>query len=165
MWQFISFGPLGIHNSQMDYTANQDVILEALESSNLTEGEYFLPRAPLGATSQEQQAVFEQRKGRPWAMLTYHESLEFNQGSNMLRGLVIDIVSVLLLVWILSQMSTPNLVNAIKISVAIGLIGYFTINYLDSIWFETNSIPNLIDAVVQWGLCGAWLGWWLNRGA
>jgi len=45
----------------------------------------------------------------------------------------------------------------------VGLIGYLTIPYLNSIWFETNSIGHLIDAFVSWGLVGIWLGWWLPR--
>ena len=163
MWQFLSFGPLGIHNSQMMYTPQQDQILESLESAGLTEGEYFLPRAPMGATSEDQQALFEQRGGKPWAQISYREKLNFSQGSNMFRGLIIDILSVFLLIWILSNVSVPSMLTSIKVSVAIGLIGYFTINYLDSIWFETSSIPNLVDAIVQWGLCGVWLGWWMNR--
>lgn len=47
---------------------------------------------------------------------------------------------------------------------AIGIIGYLTIPYLYSIWFETNSLGHLVDALVSWGLVGAWLGWWLPRG-
>jgi hypothetical protein len=48
-------------------------------------------------------------------------------------------------------------------SIAVGLIGYFTISYLNSIWFKTESLPDLIDAIVPWALTGGWLGWWLKK--
>lgn len=48
--------------------------------------------------------------------------------------------------------------TAILSSLAVGIIGYLTIPYLNSIWFEGNSIPQLIDTVFQWGICGTWLG-------
>jgi hypothetical protein len=45
----------------------------------------------------------------------------------------------------------------------VGGIGYLTIPYLNSIWFDNNSMGYLIDWLVQWGVVGAWLGWWLTR--
>ena len=163
IWQFLSFALIGIHNNQMAYTGNQDAILKVLEE-NLEEGFYFLPRAPMDASQADQQTMMNESIGKPWAMISYHKSMSNNMGMNMLRGWAIDFISALLLAWLLLKMATLDMKTALLSSLAIGLIGYFTINYLNSVWYETNSIPDLIDAVVQWGLTGAWLGWWLPRG-
>lgn len=104
-----------------------------------------------------------ERIGKPWAMVSYHDSLSNNMGMNMFRGFVIDFISAFLLAWLLMKMANLTFQTSVIASLAIGLIGYFTINYLNSVWFETNSIPDLIDAIVQWGLTGAWMGWWLTK--
>ena len=162
IWQFLSFGPLNLHGSQMEYTPNQDSILQNL-SANLSEGTYFMPRAPHSASTEDQQKLYEENIGQPWAVVSYHEKLEMNRNMNMFRGFVVDVVSVFLLCWILLKFATLDFKTSIMSSIAIGLIGYLTINYLDSIWFLNDSVPDLIDAFVQWGLVGAWLGWWLPR--
>jgi hypothetical protein len=44
------------------------------------------------------------------------------------------------------------------------LIGFIHFPYSTYIWYETRDIrANLLDALVMWGLCGAWLGWWLRK--
>ena len=82
----------------------------------------------------------------------------------MFRGFLIDFLAVLFLCWILMKIPSLDLQTTVIASIGVGLIGYLTISYLNSIWFVTASFPDLVDAVVQWGLCGVWLGWWLVRG-
>ncbi len=163
IWQFLSYGPLNIHVNQMDYTPVQDELLGAFEQANLEPGEYFLPRAPLSATSADQQKMYEQYKGKPYATLQYHAQLEYSMGGNMLRGFVVDFLAVFILSWLLMQFAQLTMYSSILASLGVGLIGYFTINYLDHIWFEVSSLPDLIDAIVPWTLIGIWMGYWLNR--
>lgn len=161
IWQFLSWGVFNLHGSAMQYTANQDAILEALNAANLEEGQYFIPRAPEGASEDEQQLMRTEHEGQPWALVSYHTSLEDRMGFNLLRGFVINLVAAFLLVWLLGKMANPDMKTCLMGSIAVGLIGYFTINYLNAIWFESDTIPYLIDAVVSWGLVGLWLGWWI----
>jgi hypothetical protein len=160
MWQFLSWALLNIHGSEMSYTPNQDAIMEVL-SANLEEGQYYMPRLPDTASNEEQQAAMEAALGKPWAIVSYHASMSNDMGMNMLRGWVIDFVAAFLLCWLLLQMANLDFKTCLLASLAVGLIGYFTIDYLNSIWFDSNSLASLLDAVVQWGICGAWLGWWL----
>ena len=162
-WQFASYGPGNIHGSQMQHLPQQDAILQALADNNVPEGEYFMPRLPLDADQAAADEYMNSNIGKPWAQVMYHHSMENTFGSNLARGFIIDFLSVFFLAWILMQMRDFDFKKAVLTSVAVGLIGYMTISYLDSIWFKSNSIPDLIDTIVQWGLCGAWLGWWLNR--
>jgi glycerol uptake facilitator-like aquaporin len=162
-WQFLSFGPLQIHAAQMDHLPQQEAILEALAANDVKEGNYFLPRMPLSASQEENHEFGMQNQGKPWARISYHHSLNYNFGMNMFRGFVIDFISVFMLIWMLLQFKKLDFKSTLMAALFIGFISYTTTHYLNSVWFEGNSIPDMIDAVVQWGLCGAWLGWWLNR--
>ena len=163
LWQFASWAALNIHGSGMQYTPKQDKILEALAAEGLEEGSYFLPNVPPSASAEEHSAYQKANLGKPWAQISYHKSLNDNMTMNMIRGLIIDILAAFLLVWILMSNKDNNFKHSIMVSLAVGLIGYLTISYLNSIWFESNSIPHLIDTVVSWGLVGCWLGWYLTR--
>jgi len=162
LWQFLSWSVLNVHGSEMQYTDKQDAVLEAL-SQNLKEGSYFLPNLPPGSTAEQQKAYMENATGKPWATVTYHDSMSSNMGMNMFRGFAIDLLAVFLLIWILGKMGNPSFQTILLSSLAVGFIGYLTIPYMNTIWFETSSLGHLIDAVVQWGLVGVWLGWYLNR--
>lgn len=160
LWQFISWGMVNFHKAEQQYTPNQDKILEVL-SENLTEGEYFLPGVPPGTPMEEQQAMQEKMMGKPWATINYHPEFEMNMRMNMLRGFLIDLIAAFFLCWILLKFGNLNFMDAVIAAVMIGLIGYLTITYLNSVWFESNTIGYLIDAIGAWVLVGAWLGWYL----
>jgi hypothetical protein len=162
VWQFLSWSMLNVHGSEMQYTDKQDAVMQAL-SQNLKEGNYFMPNVAPGSTQEQQQAAMEGGIGKPWAMVQYHEALNVSMGMNMFRGIIIDLLAAFLLIWLLMKIPGLNLQTALLSSIAVGFIGYLTIPYLNTIWFETDSIGHLIDAVVQWGLVGAWLGWFLPR--
>lgn len=162
VWQFLSWALVNIHEKEFSYTPNQDKIMQVL-AENLQEGEYLLPTAPPNSTPEQQQAIMESSAGKPWASISYHKSLNTDMGMPMIRAFVIDLLSVFLLVWLLLQFSNLQFRSALLAALAVGIIGYLTIPYLSSIWFEKNSLTYLMDAVVQWGLIGAWLGWWLTK--
>ena len=162
IWQFLSFMLLDLHYSQMAYTPAQDQILEALNEANIEDGEYYMIRAPKGVT-EGQEALTAERMGKPWAMVNYHSSLENNMGMNMFRGFVIDLVAVLILCWILLNFANLDMKTAVLSSVGVAIIGYLVGSYLNSVWYQTNSLPYLIDAIVPWAAIGCWLGWWLKR--
>jgi len=161
-WQFFSWQLLGIHDSQMAYTPNQDKILAALDGQ-LENGTYFLPRTKTTASQDEQTEFNNASIGKPWARISYRKAMNNSMSLNLIRGFVIDFVAAFLLCWLLLQFADLSLVKSIMACLAVGMISFFTTAYLDNIWFESNSIPNLIDSVVQWGIVGAWLGFWLNR--
>jgi hypothetical protein len=162
-WQFISWGPGNFHASAQQYTPNQDSLMADLSKHLSEEGTYFVPRAPETASEEEMQRVMDAGVGKPWAVVSYHKSLEITFGMNLLRGFIIDFLAVLMLIWVLLRMRDLDMKTILTASLFVGLIGYLTISYLDTIWFKTDSIPYLIDTVVSWGLIGGWLVWWLPR--
>jgi hypothetical protein len=165
IWQFLSWAAIPIHKDAYGYTLNQDKIMEALNQNLTEEGTYMLPMPPPGSSAAEQEAVMKNAEGKPWAHVSYHKSMNTAMGMNMFRGFVIDLLAAWLLVWLLMQSANLSMGTAVQTSLAVGIIGYLTIPYLNSIWFETGSMSHLIDAIGQWGIVGVWLGWWLPRRA
>jgi len=157
IWQFLSWAALNLHASQMEYTPKQTEILEYL-SNNLEEGEYFLPTVPKGATSEQMTALQENAIGKPWAKIQMNDTFDANMGMNMFRGFVVNVLSAFLLCWILMKIPNRNFVTILLSSLFVGLISYMNTSYINSIWFETNSIPDLLDAVASWGIVGLALG-------
>jgi Flp pilus assembly protein TadB len=163
IWQFLSFAAINFHKAESKYTPNQDKIIEAL-AQNLTEdGQYFLPQAPPGSTSEQQKAVMENSMGKPWATINYHASMDMSMGGNMARAFLIDLIAAFLLTWLLLKLQVLTFQTALFSSLAVGFMAYLTIPYLSSIWYETSSVGYLIDVVGEWGLIGVWLGWWLTK--
>lgn len=163
IWQFLSWSLLGVHNSEYTYSPNQDKIMEALNQNLTEEGAYMMPGVPPGTSHKEAEESMKAHLGKPWASITYHKSMEFNMGMNMVRAYAADFLAVWLLTWMLLQFASLSMSRVLLSSIAVGGIGYLTISYLNSIWFETHTLGHLIDAVAAWGLVGAWLGWWLMR--
>lgn len=161
MWQFLSWSLLGIHSSQMAYTDKQDAVLTALADIGLEEGAYLMPNVAPGG---DEQAVRDAMPGKPWARVSYFKAYDQNMGLNMFRGWLISFVSVFLLGWIISSLPNVNIQVAVIVALSVGLIGWMNVTYQESIWFETNSLPQLLDVFVQWGVIGTWLGYYLPKG-
>ncbi len=163
VWQFLSWTMLNLHGSGQKYTANQDSILNYLGTQLQEEGTYFLPTYAPGASQEDQQKLMETMAGKPWAQISYHKSMNTAMGMNMVRGFLVDVFAVMLLIWLLSKIPGLTFQTAITSSIVVGVIGYLTTEYTNSIWFENNSVPDLIDAIVSWAICGTWLGYWLRK--
>ncbi len=159
LWQFLSWSMLNIHSSMQTYTPKQDEVLKYL-NENLDEGFYFMPNTPPG---QDAAQTMEAYAGKPWAQVYFHKAMNYNMGANMIRGFIVDIFAVYLLIWVLLRMGNADFKTILLSSLAVGFIGYLSNTYINSVWFETKTIGDLIDSVVAWGLVGSWLGWWLKR--
>jgi hypothetical protein len=163
-WQFLSWGISGLHSSEMQYTLKQDSIMKVL-SENLDEGHYFLPNVPPGSGEAEYEQYKKDYENKPWAMVSYHKSMKTDMTMNMIRAFVADIFAVLVLIWLLVKIPDLTFSRTILTAIGVGFVGYLSVTYLNSIWFETPAWAALLDVVASWGLVGAWLGWWLRRGA
>ena len=162
IWQFLSWGPLQVHGAEMEYTDKQDQVMQALNDAGLEEGSYFMPNVPPDKMA-EREEIMAEHLGKPWATIQYHKSLDMSMGMNMIRGFLIDLVSVFLLIWVLMKFEKNDFRTTLLAALAVGVIGYLTIPYLETVWFKVNNMGHLIDAVVGWGLVGSFLGWYLNR--
>lgn len=163
IYSFLSWAILNIHGSTTKYTPAQDEILALLSSKITEDGSYMLPMAPPGSTPEEQQAIQEGMSGKPWATISYHKAMNTSMVMNMGRGLLVDILIAMATLWLIYKMRDINFKSAYTFCLSIGILAYLAFPYGFSIWFETNTIPDLIDALISWSLLGVWLGFWAPR--
>lgn len=163
-WQFLSWTVLNLHGNAHQYTPKQDAILQALSTQLDKDGGYIMPSLPPGSTSEQHEALMESAKGKPWAVVTYHQAQTANMGMNMLRGLIVDILMVAFLCTIISRMNALNFTAILISSLFVGMIVFLNVPYTYHIWFQTfDLLAYFIDMLVGWGLCGIWLGWYYGR--
>lgn len=166
LWQFISWAALNLHHASQEYTAKQDSILSYLNSQFTEDGSYLLPNYPPGQSREEMEKQMESNKGKPWAQIQYHKAMNIDMGMNILRGFLADIIMVALLCWILMKLSAPNFSRIFTVCLLTGIIVFINSPYTIHIWYPKADIwMHFADAIVGWGLCGIWLGWWLGRKA
>ena len=101
-----------LHRPTSQHTVNQDSILTCL-AKNIEPGFYFIPNTPPGVSSEEQQKFMESQAGKPWAQVYYHKSFNTSMSGNMIRGLLVNIVTIFLLCWILLQCKERNLKDTV----------------------------------------------------
>jgi hypothetical protein len=166
-WQFISFGLANFHGPAQAYTDKQDAIMGFLKNQGIKEGGYLMPSAPSTASRAEAEAAMKASDGKPWARIEYHNEAGNNINAmmmNMVRGLLVNIVIVLLFCWIIGKMGAPRFGTILAASVCVGLIGFLNQPYTGFIWYKTFDIwAYFFDAIIAWGLTGLWLAWWLRR--
>ena len=162
-WQTLSWTVLNLHSASEGYTPKQDSILAFLNAQFSEDGSYMLPGYPQGTSREEMDKTMGSREGKPWAQIQYHKVLKVNMGMNILRGLLVDIVIVGLLCWVLMKMRDPGFTRILLTCLITGVIVFLNSPYTVSIWFPKADInAHFTDALLSWGLCGIWLGWYLR---
>jgi hypothetical protein len=165
LWQTLSHTALNLHAAQEQYTPRHAVILQMLTDSLGTEGMYYLPGVPPGTTMEEMEQMQTAMAGKPWAQINYHTSLDVDMTGNILRGLGVNIVIALVLVWLLGQVRNLSFGTALLASLAVGFMAFSFHPYPGYIWYKTPGISmDLLDSLAAFGLAGIWLGWYLPRG-
>lgn len=166
LWQFLSWTVLQTHIGEAKYTAVQDSVLNYLNSTFKESGMYMLPTVSKGTSMSEAQKMGELWDGKPWATVIYNKAFKHEMTRPMIRGFLVDMVMVLLLIYILTSGGTPGGFRIFTSSIAVGLFTFLVGPYTTHNWFQTPTeayTGHLIDALVAWGVCGIWLGWWLNK--
>jgi len=165
LWQFLSWTILPIHSGEAKYTPAEKEILKSL--SGLKAGMYMLPTAPPEASSMDDhKKLAKEMDGKPWATVIYRTEYKNDMVRPMIRGFLVDVFLVFLLIYILTRGGTPTPIRVFAGSVALGFFTFLVGPYTMHNWFQTPAetyTGHLIDGFVAWGLCGLWLGWWLNR--
>lgn len=165
-WQFLSWNILGIHNAGEKYTLAQDSIISMLSSTLKEDGMYLVPTTEPGTGMKAQNEMAKKMDGKPFAGIMYVKSYESSMTKPIIRGFLIDLALVLLIISILVRGGLPSFTGIFTGCIAVGLFAFLWQPYMELNWFQ---IPwpaikgHLIDAIVAWGLCGLWLGWWLRR--
>jgi hypothetical protein len=165
-WQMLSWMVLDLHAPEHKYSPAQDQIMSTLNAANLEDGMYMLPNVKPGTSREQMKQEWENMGGKPWAMITYGKSLNEDMTTSMIMGFVVDLILVVLVISILVRGGLPSFLGIFTGCIAIGVFSFLWGPYMLRNWYNVPwpaIQPYLIDAIVAWGLCGLWLGWWLRR--
>jgi hypothetical protein len=166
VWQAASWMFLNLHKDAGKYHPAQDSVVSYLSSVITEDGAYMMPTGKPGSSMKDHQEMMKQMEGRPWVSIIYHKSFKDHMVMSMIRGFLVNFVIVLLLVVLLTKGGLPNFMGVLTGTLSVGVITFLWGPYMGHVWYD---LPwemisgDMLDAVVAWGLCGIWLGWWLNK--
>jgi 4-amino-4-deoxy-L-arabinose transferase-like glycosyltransferase len=164
IYQTLSWTVLNLHQANQEYTPKQDTILAFMNQQFSEDGSYLLPYFPKGTSSDDMQKLMQSAMGKPWMQIQYHKVQNMSMGANIAKGLVTDILIVALLCWILIKMTDAGFGKIFMACLITGIIVFLNSPFTVHIWYPKADIgAHFTDAVISWGLCGIWLGWFLNR--
>ena len=165
-WQGTSWMVLQLHNDATKYHPAQDSIMSYLSTQFKEEGSYMLPTVKAGATNAEREECMKKAMGHPWAMIVYHPTMEDDMTRSFIRGFLVDFFLLICFIYMISRGGWPIPRRIFAASVTMGLfvflIGPYTNHIFMSLPFSAIK-ADLIDYLVAWTLCGAWLAWWLKK--
>ena len=160
VWQFLSFAAINLHGEAQTYTEKDQQILEFLDSIDLEPGMYALG-APSDAERTDpalQEAYLERMEGQSWAQLNYQAAWSNDMTGNLLRSLVMNLLTAFLLFWMMKNLADPTLARRVMLAVFVGWAGFMFFPYSNFIWYKKPDIwAHLIDGTVPFALLG-WLG-------
>lgn len=160
IWQALSWTVFQIHQKEYKMAPNQQQLISGLQ---LEEGQYLVPTLSPEATREEYEKFAEEQKGKPWAVINYHESYDTNMVGNMIQGLIAAIVAMFFVCWVLMKNTLRTFLTTFLSTLLIGFAGYLFIPYSQRIWFESpGATTDFIDTLMGFGLAGVWFGWYLK---
>jgi hypothetical protein len=162
--QFLSWTVLNWHGDAYQYTDKQDAILNYLNTQLDKPGQYHLPDLPPGSSNEQHEALMNSMDGKPWALVQYHQSFKMSMGSNMARGLIVDMLIVAFFCALISRMNSLNFIAILISALFVGMIVFFNVPYTHHIWYQDfDLMAYFADCIVGWGLIGVWLGFLYGR--
>jgi hypothetical protein len=165
VWQSVAHMFMSHHNASMRQAPNSTAILSTLSENIKEEGQYLLPDVNHNASQEEMEATQKQMEGKPWAVITYHKAWKSDMATPIIRQFCVNLLAVALFIWVLGR-GAGGFSNVFLKTLVLGFLIFLMAWYPQNIWMD---VPwevvqaELIDLLVSWGLCGLWLGWWLNR--
>jgi hypothetical protein len=161
VWSFMAWVILPLHTSTMREIPNEDAVVAALKATLPTRGVYMLRHNPgMSADKAAQDAWLQKVAQGPNGMIIYDPAgAEPMMAGQMVGGLLIDILSALIVAWLLTR-STALSASYISRVMFCGMFAIFAtaFDYL-TMWnwmgypgdFTTGLI---VDALIAWLLAG-----------
>ncbi len=165
-WQAVAHMFMHHHDASYQQVSNENEVMTALNAGIKKEGQYMVPGMDMNGTDEQLQQYDTKMKGRPWAMITYHPVYENDMAMSSFRSFVTAFLCVMIFIGIIGKNPGSFMTIFFK-AVGLGLLAFLFVWYNQNIWMQTPwevIKGELIDLLVAWGLCGLWLGWYLNTG-
>ncbi|MDL1893807.1 hypothetical protein FBQ87_13115 [Sphingobacteriales bacterium CHB3] len=168
LYQFLSWTVLGIHDTSLKYTPQQEAIAAAL-SENLTErGMYAIPNLAPGSSREQHEAFEQSMVGKPWAIVQYDPQYGGMMSSQMVYGFILNLVAAFAIAYVMSAGGEKFASFGSKLMLVVGFIVFlvFQSSLMMANWWETPwhyLSGEITDHVVGWLLGGIWLSWWMGR--
>jgi hypothetical protein len=164
-WSAVAHMLMHHHDAAYKQVANQDAAMQSLSQFFTEDGQYMIPSHGPDASPEEQQKFMENMNGKPWAMVVYHTKWNNDMGMSMARSFATAFLCVLIFIFLLGK-APGGFGTVFMKGLGLGFLAFLYVWYNQNIWMQ---LPweviqgELIDLLASWGLCGLWLGWWLNR--
>ncbi len=165
IWQALSHMIFTYHETSYRQVTQQDEAIQAIGNALKNEGQYLIPRSDPAANSVQQQEFEAQMQGKPWALVTYHSSYEFDMAMAVARSFTTACLAVLLFIVILGN-RPGTFFSIFAKAIGLGVLIFSFVFYNQNIWLQTPwevIRPEVYDLLIEWGLCGLWLGYWLTK--
>lgn len=167
-WQAISWSAIGIHDNAYKYVSAQDSIMTYLSSQLAIDGEYLLPQADPALPKDEKMKQGEALMGKPWALISYHQTHESDMGKTISIGFINCFICVLLACLVIRKFDLryKTFFSLFTSVLSFGVICFLFVWYNQHNWFQLtwNVLwGEMIDNFVGWALTGLWLAWWYGR--
>lgn len=174
MWSFLAWTVLPLHRQTIKYSPAQDSVLKTLAESKMETGAYGMPmldnRDPaldIAKYQKDSEKLMKENTGKPMAMVYYLKDGYTMDGTTILRGLLINLLAVLCACILLAPSLTTNnsfvgrwlmvLVAGVFVTACGPLIEY---NWMAMPWNFTVDI--IMDVMINWGIVGLWLAFYLK---
>ena len=170
MWGAVAHMALPIGEMGMKEAGNEDAVIAALKDNLPAEGVYMVPGLAGGKMSDEAavKAYSEKAKNNPNAFIVYQPVGRdgMNMGPQLAIQSVTDIVSAIIVAWVLS-LGVTGFGRRVAASAALGLFSWLTVSAPWWNWYRFTTeftVGSLLEQVIGWTLAGAAIAWWLGRG-
>ena len=161
--QFTFWAGSNLHQKSNQYTNKQDTVLQFLQK-NLHNGTYLLPNAPPNSTNEEKMLLGENMKGKPWAIVTFHEKYSINMLANIGRSLLVDFCVLFFIMLVLINLKSNKFFLIFFVSILVGLIGFLDGIYTFHIWYPGYDIMMYFyKTLCEWAFIGIWLGFYIRK--
>ena len=163
-----------VHMHTFRYAPKQDSIMNALNKLMPGPGAYMMPLADNRKVGmfdskyrEEEETNMKAMVGKPSAVIFYTVGKAMNP-MQVIKGFLLNLFTVIFAV-ILFAMAKDKLNTFFMrwwMFIVIGFIVAFNSHLLEWNWmgYPWHYIKGfVIDTIMEWGLCGAWLAWYLGR--
>jgi len=165
-WQALSWTVLPFHDKGFLQVAGQEAAIDQLSSMFKEDGQYMVPRADVNLSEDEKMNYMKTRVGKPWALVSFHKSMDDDMFGPMIRGFLICLACVWIVCLVVNRQTNRTFTSVFGTVFSFGIVSFLFVNYNNHNWFDTPwdvVKGDFIDAIAAWGLCAIWLGWLFGR--